>query len=54
MHKREDGFVAVHIYGKDVILVAPTGEVQLDAGGDTGHNTFRAPFGHTSCSHTCE
>lgn len=42
MHKREDGFVAVHIYGKDVILVAPTGEVRLDAGGDTGHNTFRA------------
>jgi hypothetical protein len=42
VHKREDGFVAVHIYGKDVILVAPTGEVRLDAGGDTGHNTFRA------------
>ena len=42
MHKREDGFVAVHIYGKDVILVAPTGEVRLDAAGDTGHNTFRA------------
>ena len=42
VHKREDGFVAVHIYGKDVILVAPTGEVRLDAAGDTGHNTFRA------------
>ena len=42
VYKREDGFVAVHIYGKDVIVVAPTGEVRLDAAGDTGHNTFRA------------
>ena len=42
VYKREDGFVAMHIYGKDVIVVAPTGEVRLDAAGDTGHNTFRA------------
>lgn len=34
--------MCVHIYGRDVIVVAPTGEVQLNCGGDTGHNTFRA------------
>jgi hypothetical protein len=40
--KREDGFVCVNIHGKDVLVVAPTGEVQLNGGGDTGHDTFRA------------
>lgn len=34
--------MAVRIYGKDVVLVSPTGEVRLDCGGDTGHNTYRA------------
>ena len=42
MHKRDDGTVVVHIYGKDVVQVANTGAVLLDTQGDRGHNVWRA------------
>ena len=42
MFKRDDGVVVVHIYGKDVLAVDPSGAVRLNSEGDRGRNTFRA------------